>query len=163
MNKINKTKIEAIAEMVRDSISKGKLHTDYDSILELCREIHISSYALQNIIMYELTCTNETVHKHINRVGFVSVNSLNKVNIESISTESNNREDEINERDILIIERDNRIVDLTQNLEKEKRKKKRLIWSFRVIVIILLFLFGMVLYVILNNPKLRHELYLLFP
>lgn len=158
-----------ISDMVSKSIKNRSLHIDYNDILDMCREQKISSYALHQIIEHELV-RKETISNKIDKktIGFVRLVMPEVTPDDTVIENKDGRltkslKDTVSKLSRQLADRDKRIADLSLNLEETKRKKRRRVWPYWIVIVLLFLSMVTLLYVILTDSQLKHELDILLP
>lgn len=158
-----------ISDMVSESIKNKTLHIDYNDILDMCRDQKISSYALHQIIERELV-RKETISNKIDKksIGFVRLVMPEVTPDDTVIENKDGRitkslMDTVSKLRRQITEKEERITDLSLNLEETKKIKRRRVWPYWIVIVILFSSMLTLLYVILTDSQLKHELYILLP
>lgn len=141
--------------MVSESIKNKTLHQDYNDILDMCRDLKISSYALHQIIECELV-RKETVSKIIDKksIGFVRL-WVPEVTPDNIVFENKDREH---------TKSDDRQSEENKYDGNEYKKAIPLMkishkwgWKTWTLFCIMLFLILTLSFVIMSNPILKSQ------
>ena len=148
--------ILTISDMVSESIKNKTLHQDYNDILDMCRDLKISSYALHQIIECELV-RKETVSKKIDKksIGFVRL-MMPEVTPDNIVFENKDREhtkseERQSEENKYAGNEDNKVISLT-------KISHRWGWKTWILFIFMTIVIAAVFTVINDSPSIQSEI-----
>ena len=147
--------ILTISDMVLESIKNKTLHQDYTDILDMCRDLNISSYTLHLIIERELV-RKETVSKKIDKkdIGFVRF-LMPVVTPDNIVFENKDREhtksaDKLSEENKYDGNEDNKVITLTKISHRWGWKT----WALFCMMMLLILAISLI---IMSNPILKSQ------
>lgn len=149
--------------LVEISTNSNKIHLDYQDYHSYCRKIGLSSYIL-NLVICRTRNAKTNQSDVIDKSFFVIDNNIkapeqidkDKQSIKMLKESVSILKEKLAESNM-------RIANLSKNLEETKKTKRRRVWPYWLVIVLLISFLIVLLYVILNDSRLRHGFYILLP
>lgn len=150
-------------DLVEISTNSNKIHLDYKDYYSYCRKIGMSSYILNLIINRTRSAKSHQSDIIDNSFFIIDKNIQTQEQRDKDRQSIKSLNETVSKLRRQLSNRDKRIADLSLNLEETRREKRRRIWPYWIVIVILFSSMVTLLYVILSDSQLKHELYILLP